>query len=275
MQVTGASSHEGDHHAEYDDKLIRFLEALWGDGYLSPGGPEEVGRIIDGVSFDGAGVLDIGCGAGGITVHLARTTALARITGFDVEEPVIDRAIQRAIEAGLGTRVSFVHGDPGPLPFSDDDFDIVFSKDALVHVANKEEMFADIFRVLRPGGKFVASDWLTSHDGEPSADMKAYLAAEGLDFGMASPDRYKAAMVHAGFTDVRTRNRNSWYREQGHEELKQLTGPRYDELSSLFGADYVDKNIAAWTAMVKVLDSGEHCPTHIFGQKPFDDRGAL
>ena len=55
---------------EYDDHAIRFLEALWGDGYLSPGGPDEVDRVLEGLSLKGKTVLDIGCGSGGITLHL-------------------------------------------------------------------------------------------------------------------------------------------------------------------------------------------------------------
>ena len=179
---------------EYDDKAIRFLESLWGEGFLSPGGSKEVDRIVSNLDFTDARVLDLGCGAGGATLHLAKTYPLAHIVGFDVEDPVINRAKARNIANGLTERASFVLGEPGPLPFEDGTFDIVFSKDALVHVADKEALFAEIFRIIRPGGSFAASDWLTSHDGQPSAAMRAYLKAEGLSFGMASPERTKRAM---------------------------------------------------------------------------------
>ena len=253
---------------EYDETAIRFLEALWGEGYLSPGGPDEVRRIVEGIDFAGKHVLDIGCGSGGITLFLAREYPLSRITGFDVEQPVIDAARRRAVEEGLEQRCDFVRGDPGPLPFDDGSFDVVFSKDALIHVADKEALFAEVFRILRPGGVFAASDWLTSHDGEPSTDMEAYLAAEGLSFGMASPQRYEAAMQAAGFAGVSTVNRNPWYREVARGELGRLAGSERERISAIVGADYVDKNIRTWTAMQKVLDSGEHCPTHLRGFRP-------
>lgn len=87
----------GDPEVEYDDKAIRFLEALCGKGYLSPGGHEEVDRVVANVDFEGKTVLDIGCGTGGITLYLASSKPLSKITGFDVEKPVIEIARQRAL----------------------------------------------------------------------------------------------------------------------------------------------------------------------------------
>lgn len=260
---------EGGHgEAEYDDTAIRFLAALWGDGYLSPGGPEEVDRIVENIDLSGKSVLDLGCGAGGIALHLAARHRAGWITGFDVEAPVIEHARQSAAASGLSDRVSFVHGAPGPLPFPEASFDVVFSKDALLHVADKEAMFADIFRVLVPGGVFAASNWMIGHDGEPTADMKAYIAAEGLSFAMAPPARYMRAMRDAGFVDVTSVDRNAWYRDVARAELERLRGPLYDTVAASVGHAYVDRNIATWSAMQKVLDSGEHRPTHLRGWKP-------
>src|SRR5690606_10811876 len=86
---TGSMVETAQAEPEYDDTAIRFLEALWGEGYLSPGGPEEVDRVVEGLDLAGRTLLDIGCGAGGVTLHLARQHGLARATGFDVEKPVV------------------------------------------------------------------------------------------------------------------------------------------------------------------------------------------
>ena len=258
--------------AEYDDTAIRFLEVLWGDGYLSPGGPEEVDRVVAGLDLKDKHVLDIGCGSGGIALHLAEKHGAGHVTGFDVEGPVIAAARNRATRRGLSDRTDFVHGAPGPLPFADASFDVVFSKDALLHVRDKDALFREIFRILKPGGVFAASNWMIGHDGEPSAGMKAYVEAEGLSFSMASPARYARAMEQAGFTGIVITDRNSWYREVARSELSRLRGPLYAKAAMAVGKDYVDKNIRTWEAMQKVLDSGEHRPTHLRGWKPGKER---
>lgn len=253
---------------EYDALAIRFLEELWGVGYLSPGGPEEVDRVLGDRTLRGLDVLDVGCGAGGITLRLAEVHEARRVTGFDVEGPVIETARRRADERRLSDRVVFVRGAPGRLPFDGETFDAVFSKDALVHIPDKEAIFADIFRILRPGGFVAASDWLTSHDGEPSAEMRAYLAAEGLSFGMASPVRYRAALEAAGFVKIETEDRNPWYRQKARAELEQLSGPMLANATDPDYAAYIEKNVKTWTAMLTVLDSAEHRPTLFRAEKP-------
>ena len=258
-------AHEGD---LYDERHIRFLERLWGDGYLSPGGEAEVRRVLKGLDLAGLTVVDIGCGSGGITVALARDFGAARVIGLDVERPVCERARQRAAEARLSKRVEIRQVAPGPMPLPDGSVDVVFSKDSIVHIADKEALARDVFRVLKPGGTFAASDWLIGHDGTPSPDMIAYLRAEDLDFGKASPARYTAALEAAGFHDICLTNRNPWYREVARHELARLEGPERAEFEALLSPEDVLRQIHTWKAMIVVLDTGEHCPHHLRARKP-------
>ena len=247
----------------YDEHHIAFLEEMWGDGYLSPGGPEEVARVLDGIDLTGLDVLDIGCGSGGITVDLVRRHDAGRVVGIDVEVPVCDHARRRVERAGVADRVDIRLVEPGPLPFDDGSFDVVFSKDSIVHIADKETMCRDVFRVLRPGGWFVASDWLIAHDGEPSPGDGRVHRRRGarLRDGVAGA-------IRAGARRRRVRRRRAartatpGTARSPAPSSTRLTGPDHDRFVEMLGADEVAVQIRTWSAMVPVLESGEHCPHH-------------
>jgi SAM-dependent methyltransferase len=251
----------------YPPRLIAMLEAVWGEGFLSPGGPEEVARAIGSHDLSGKSVLDIGCGAGGIDIALVRSHGAGYVCGLDVEDPVLTHARALVGREGLGDRIGLIKVAPGPLPFPPGTFDVVFSKDSIVHIPDKHALMAEVFRVLKPGGWFLASDWLIGTE-KISPLMAAYIAAEGLDFGMATPQRYMEAMAASGFKDCSTTSRNGWYRQRAREELERLKGPVGATAARIVGQDFVDQNIAIWSRMIPVLDSGEHCPTHLAARRP-------
>ena len=122
----------------YDEGVIEFLGELWGDGYMSPGGPEEVARILDGIDLTSKTVLDIGCGSGGVTVDLVRRHGAGRVIGIDVERDVCAVSKKRVDAAGLTGRIEILQVEPGPLPMADSSLDIVFSKDSIIHISDKE-----------------------------------------------------------------------------------------------------------------------------------------
>ena len=227
----------------YHDKMIGMLEAIWGEGYLSPGGPDEVARLVGDDDLSGCSILDIGCGAGGIEIALATTHRAGYVTGIDVEDTVLNHARGLVAKAGLEDRVGLVKVAPGALPFPPETFDVVFSKDSIVHIPDKHALMREVFRVLKPGGRFIASDWLIGHDGEPSTQMAEYIKSEGLDFGMASPSCYQAAMEAAGFLGAKTTSRNAWYREVARTELDRLLGPVGEAAAKIVGADFVAEKI--------------------------------
>ena len=251
----------------YPPQMIAMLEAVWGEGFLSPGGPDEVARVVGPHDLTGKSVLDIGCGAGGIDLALVQNHHAAYVCGLDVEDTVLTHARALVARAGLTGRIGLVKAAPGPLPFPPETFDVVFSKDSIVHIPDKHALMAEVFRVLKPGGWFLASDWLIGTDSI-SPLMAGYIAAEGLDFGMATPARYLNAMAAAGFDGGRTTSRNAWYCVQARAELERLKGEAGENVAKVVGQTFVDQNIGIWSRMIPVLDSGEHCPTHLAAQKP-------
>lgn len=253
---------------EYDDDLIAVLEAVWGAGFLSPGGTDEVDRVLDGLDLTGFSALDLGCGIGGATVHIASRYGVAKITGIDIESNLIEACGKLASRAGLSETTRFQLVEPGPLPVEDTSLDMVFSKDAIIHISDKHTLARDIFRCLKPGGWFAASDWLAGYTGAPSPEMQAYVSAEGLDFGLASAPVYEAAFKAAGFETIRVNDRNAWYRQEARRELEKLTGALQGGLESTVGRKFLDRQVDVWEKMIVVLDQGELRPTHLRARKP-------
>lgn len=253
---------------EYDDNLMALLEALWGEGFMSPGGVAEVDRYLEGIELRGKTVLDIGCGLGGVDLHLLRRHGAAQVTGIDIDPALIERSRQLAHKYQVEDRLDFICVEPGPLSFDDASFEIVTSKDSIIHITDKQALAADVFRVLEAGGWFVASDWLAGYDDQPSPEMQAYLVAEGLDFGLASATTYREAMQAAGFVDIGIVDRNEWYRQQARSEREQLSGQLYDSLASKLGSDFVEHEIDVWDKMILAIDQGQLRPTHLRGRKP-------
>ena len=252
----------------YENTHITFLEKLWGDGFMSPGGKNEIEKLLQGLNLKKQKILDIGCGAGGITVSLIDDYGAQKVIGVDVEKDVVKVARDRVFKNGLKDKIEILLVDKSRLPFNNDSFNMVFSKDSFVHISDKESIFSQVFKILKPGGVFVFSDWLISHDRKPSKEMEYYLKLEDLGFGMASPTIYREALKKSGFVSIKKNNRNKWYKDEARRELEILSGPSRKSYEEITSQNFIENQINTWKAMIKVLDTGEHCPHHFRAQKP-------
>ncbi|MBS0376856.1 MAG: methyltransferase domain-containing protein [Proteobacteria bacterium] len=248
---------------EYDEGMQTMLQLVWGDGFLSPGGPEEVARILEGEDIRGARILDVGSGLGAVDVLLSRDHGAASVVGIDLEPELVARARERAARSGVGDRVSFQAVAPGPMPFADGTFDVVFSKDSLVQIPSKAEIFAEVRRVLVPGGRFIAGDWLRGGSGPYSEAMLEYFRLEGITYNLASAPEMAAALEDAGFGEVRLRDRNAWYTALAREELARMEADWLPTMIARLGEPRARHFVANWRQLVRVLESGELRPAHV------------
>ena len=153
---------------QYSDRVVEGMQALYGKGFLSPGGPDEMAVLLNDVDLAGNTVLDIGCGLGGAAVMLAGEFGARHVTSIDIAEELVVRATAAIRSAGLAERVDAIHVIPGPLAFGDAAFDVVFAKDVVCHIEDKAALFHEVARVLRPGGRVVCADFIVPDgQGEP------------------------------------------------------------------------------------------------------------
>ena len=255
------------HVPEYSEEFLDRLETLWGQGFLSPGGAEEVAEIVSGLDLEGKTILDIGCGTGGAAIALAKNHGAAGVIGIDVESGPLRRAQNNALEAGVANRIEFRHVAPGHLPLPDTSVDVVFSKDSMIHIPDKGAIFAEIYRVLRPGGVCAVGDWLAGENRETSPEWQRFQSLVKLSFVMATARESEAVMRAAGFAEVTSRDRNAWYAEVSRQEVEDLEGPLRARVIEIAG----EETYAAWLKVRRALSesvvAGAMRPTHLRGFK--------
>jgi phosphoethanolamine N-methyltransferase len=254
----------------YPDHFVDRLEILWGEGFLSPGGPKEVRAIVAGIDLVDKTVLDVGCGTGGVDFILAGELGASRVVAIDIESALLDRARARLASShpGLAERVEFQLVSPGPLNWPAATFDVVFSKDAMIHIPDKAAMYADIFRVLKPGGVFAASDWLGGENTSTSPEWRRFSELGHLDFTMATASEVEAMLRDAGFANVSSVDRNAWYSDFTKQEVRDLEGPLRSRLLEAVGEDLYLRWLEVRRAIRDSVNVGALRPTHLRGIKP-------
>lgn len=251
---------------EYNDKMVALLQLIWGEGFMTPGGPDLVRETVKGLDLEGKRVLDIGSGLGGGDIVLAGLGA--RVVGLDIEAPLVERARKLAAAKGLSKRVEFRLTKPGPLPFPDGSFDLVYSSGAFTQIADKESLFKEAFRVLKPGGWFAAYDWMKG-PGPISDDMRNFYKMEELTYAMETPAFHRRLLRRLGFDRVEVVEDGGWYRREAHHEHDLMAGPAlYPRMVALLGKDKADHFVEDWRALTVVLDKGELRPGRWRARKP-------
>lgn len=157
----------------------------------------------------GRRVLDIGCGSGETTLMLADTGAEA--VGADISRPML--AVARG-RVGDRSNVSFLEADAQTYAFEPASFDAIFSRFGVMFFADPEAAFANLRRALKPGGRMAFVCWRAPSEN-PIMTLPMAAAAPHLPppappsppgspgpFAFADPDRVRAILGGAGFTDI-------------------------------------------------------------------------
>jgi arsenite methyltransferase len=137
---------------DYPSELANVPEAA-AESFAGVANPFSLGRLEPGEK-----VADLGCGAGTDSLVAAQMVGPeGSVTGIDMTPEMLARARGAAEQLGSGN-VEFVEGEIEHLPFADESIDVVISNGVIDLVPDKDAVFAEIFRILRPGGRIQLAD---------------------------------------------------------------------------------------------------------------------
>lgn len=139
-------------------RMATYGEDLGQTSWVTNEESAEIPRILNLTSA--SRVLEIGCGSGRYALQVAQTMGCS-VIGIDTNAPGIENANSLARAANLSDRLGFEHCDASQkLPFSDAAFDAVFANDVMCHIPGRQSVLHEVFRILKPLGRFVFSDAL-------------------------------------------------------------------------------------------------------------------
>jgi arsenite methyltransferase len=137
----------------YPEALLAGVPEAAVESFAGVANPFSLGPLAP-----GSHVLDIGSGAGTDSLVAAQMVAPeGRVTGVDMTDEMLAKARAAAAEMGQDN-VEFVAGEAEALPFPDESFDVVISNGVIDLIPDKDAVFSEIFRVLRPGGSIQIAD---------------------------------------------------------------------------------------------------------------------
>jgi phosphoethanolamine N-methyltransferase len=208
----------------------------------------------------------LGAGLGGCARYISEEYG-ARVHAVDLSVNMVLTALERG--AAAQTSVSFEIADVTSMPFAPGAYDAVYSRDVLLHVADKPRLFDRVFASLRPGGRLVITDYCRAA-APPSPAFQQYISARG--YALPTVDEYADMLRGAGFVHVTAEDQSDKFLELLRGELQGIEGQREAIIAELSAEDY-EELAGNWRDKIERVEGGEQRWGVFVAMKPrFDVR---
>jgi sarcosine/dimethylglycine N-methyltransferase len=206
-------------------------------------------------------VLDVGSGVGGPARFLAATYG-CQVTGVDLSEPFVDAARYLTERTGQSERVSFETASALELPFDDGHFDVVLLQHVAMNIADRAQLYREIRRVLKSGGRFATFDVVLS-SGEPHYPVP-WARTPATSF-LLTAAATREVIEPAGFRTLAweddTEAAKTWFaqlRASGpppSPNLGVVMGPDFPQLAANLGRNLAEGRLGILTAVFEAAST--------------------
>jgi len=257
----------------YTQEAVDLVEFLYGDGMLELGNTASIDDMFSGIDLNNKYILDIGAGIGGVDTYLAQNHTVT-ILGVDPERMLVERATQRAndLKQSFQGSVTFELCENNNLAqYADNTFDIVMSRSAILHVphADKQSYFAEMLRVLKPGGLLIIDDWM-----HPSSDyteaVREMMKADGIPYHLITPAEYKNMLTIADFTNITLRDTTDRAYAASADVCQKARDDK-TEMIARFGEDLYLFSLESWSLQTGIFQRRELLTGIVTAQKSKED----
>jgi len=207
----------------------------------------------------GMSVLDIGSGIGGPARFLAEAYG-CRVTGVDLSEPFVDAARYLTERTGQSEEVSFETASALELPFDSGRFDAALLLHVAMNIADRAQLYREIRRVLKPGGRFATFD-VVLRAGEPVYPLP-WARTPATSFLLSAAET-RAAIEPAGFDVLEwrddTETAKTWFtglRAAGpppSPNLGIVMGPDFPQLAANLGRNLMEGRLGILSAVFETV----------------------
>ncbi|XP_037036442.1 phosphoethanolamine N-methyltransferase 1-like [Bradysia coprophila] len=253
---------------QYTVAGIRHYEYIFGRTYVSTGGENTTKEFVAQLNLkEGDEVLDIGCGIGGSAFYMARTYKV-NVHGIDLSANMIGMAkeYREEMEDSVRKNVNFEVSDITVKSFEPGTFDVVYSRDSILHIRDKEQLFANCFKWLKPGGRLMISDYCHGDKDEHSKDFTTYVKDRG--YHLLTVKAYGNLLKKVGFTNVVADDRTRQFIDILNVELNGFNERKSGFLQQ-FEEHYFDYIVNGWEAKVVRCTAGDQAWGLFTAKKPF------
>lgn len=233
---------------QYTKNGVKRYEWIFGDEYLSTGGLQTTKEIVPHLELKpGQRILDFGSGLGGHDFYMAEKYGVY-IDAVDLSKNMMDIALEYYEQKPhIKDKINFRLCDVTKTEFPESYYDVIYSRDALLHIKDKPELFKNFLKWLKPGGRIVFTDYIRGN-GHLSEEFKQYM--KHRDYTLFTREEYENMINQTGFVNVSVKDIKEKFVESLQRELKLLYDKKADFLSKFTQKDFDDLE-SGWQSKVK------------------------